>query len=299
MTDVSKTTFESTQTELRGLVDLPILNTEIAQRPSRLIEADELVALIEREDVLIVDVREPEQCVDGHIPGAVLLSYAELVQQRGLATGSLPDAQRLSWTLSAIGLHQDRYVIAYDDDTGIRAARLLWTLDVVGHRKHSLLHGGFAAWDDRELPVVAAPRRPQHHAYNAIIGDDSWVDYDYVTSIIGDPDVVLLDTRSPQEYRGETVRAARGGHIPGAVNFDWTLAIDLINNGRLRSDSELIASFNELGVTMDKEIIPYCQTHHRSSHTYLALKHLGFSNVRAYAGSWSEWGNNQNAPIEC
>ena len=200
--------------------------------------------------------------------------------------------------LSNIGLTRDQHVVAYNDDNGSHAARLLWTLDVVGHNDYSLLNGGFAAWDELDLPVVPEPRQPVRSDYYTVVQTHKYADFDYVLEKLDDPDIILLDTRSPEEFYGKQVKAARGGHIPGAINFDWTLAIDHLDNGKLRSDDELISLLHRLGVTPDKEIIPYCQTHHRSAHTSLVLRHLGFPRVRAYAGSWSEWGNRVGAPAE-
>lgn len=266
--------------------------------PSRVVEAGELAEIHGRNDLLIVDVRTVEQCLDGHIPGAVMLDYADLVCSNGTAAGQLPGAGQLSRVLSGIGLRHHHHVVAYNDDSGSHAARLLWSLDVLGHRNYSLLNGGFASWDELDLPVADEPRRPAPSDYFAVVHEDSLADFKYVKSVLGRRDTVLLDTRSPEEYEGKDVRAARGGHIPGAVNFDWLLAVDLIDNGRMRDEAELLAWFRSLGVTPDKEIIPYCHSHHRSAHTWFVLKHLGFPRVRPYAGSWSEWGNRDDAPVE-
>ena len=169
---------------------------------------------------------------------------------------------------------------------------------MLGHRRHSLLNGGFAAWDDLELPVADAPAPPTPTSYRASVTGEGVIDIEGVLSGIGNDGVLLLDVRSAPEYRGDDRRAHRGGHIPGAVHFEWSEAIDLLDNGRLRSRRELLARLEAIGVTPNKAIVPYCQTHHRSSHTYVLLKHLGFPDVRAYAGSWSEWGNAQDVPVE-
>ena len=120
----------------------------------------------------------------------------------------------------------------------------------------------------------------------------------YILTRLGDADVVFLDTRTPEEYRGVNLRAARGGHIPGAINFDWVKAIDREHNLRLKPPAELRRLLESEGVTADKEVIAYCQTHHRSSHTYVMMKSLGFPRIKGYPGAWSEWGNLPDTPVE-
>lgn len=300
MTALTESIFEQAQSEAAEVVNLTIPSTIRAKldTPPAIIEAGELAEIKQNSNLLIIDVRSLEQCVDGHIPGAVMLEYSELVARREQGTGLLPSAVELSQVLSRIGLKHDRHVVAYNDDNGSHAARLLWTLEVIGHYDYSLLNGGFAAWDELDLPVLAEPKQPTASDYKAVIQTHKYADFDYVMAKLDHPGTVLLDTRSVEEYNGEQVKAKRGGHIPGAVNIDWSLAVDLLDNGRLRDDAELVALLHQRGVTPDKEIIPYCHTHQRSAHTSLILKHLGFPRVRAYAGSWSEWGNRSGAPVE-
>ncbi len=268
------------------------------ERVPRVLEVGELAEHLSYDNVLLVDVRSPEQCVDGHIPGAVMLAYADLIRHEGPVSGAVPTVDQLSSVLSAVGLDRGIHVVAYDDDKGSHASRLLWTLDFVGHQNHSLLNGGFAAWDDDALPIDEHPATPSTTSYNAMPESAVIADYDYIRANLTNPDVVLLDTRTPAEFDGIDVRAKRGGHIPNAINFDWSLAIDLLENGRVRDGEDLSKQLGRLGVTPDREIVVYCHTHHRSSHTYLVLKHLGFPRVRAYPGSWSEWGNRDGAPVQ-
>jgi thiosulfate/3-mercaptopyruvate sulfurtransferase len=123
-------------------------------------------------------------------------------------------------------------------------------------------------------------------------------DLAYIRAHLEDPAVILVDTRSPLEYTGQKRLAERGGHIPGAVNFDWVNAMDMQNNLRLKPADALRQQLTGLGITPDKEVIVYCQTHHRSAHTYVVLKSLGYSRIKGYPGSWSEWGNLRDTPVE-
>lgn len=211
--------------------------------------------------------------------------------------GLLPDDAELSRVLSGIGLTPDRHVVAYDDEGGGKASRLLWTLDVLGHERFSLLDGGYRAWIDARLPLETTPVRAAQSAFEAVAGENARGDRDYILARLGSPDFVLVDARTPEEYTGENRRAERGGHIPGAINFNWVDAMDRSRALRLRPGDQLLAEFTALGVTPDKEVVTYCHTHHRSSHTYIVLKSLGFGRLRGYPGSWSEWGNDPSTPV--
>lgn len=263
------------------------------------VEPAELEQHLHDAGILIIDLCRPEVYVRGHIPGAAHLEYAQIVAACPPVMGLLPDGAQLSRALSGIGLTPERHVVAYDDEGGGKACRLLWTLDVIGHQHFSLLNGGLRAWVAENRPLSSGQGAPKTSHYQVgRLNESAKADKDYILAHLQDADVKLLDARTPGEYRGVDKRAARGGHIPGAVNMDWTLAIDAQNQMRLKPEAALRSQLAALGVTPDKEIITYCQTHHRSSHTYIVLKALGYPRVKGYSGAWSEWGNDPAVPVE-
>lgn len=263
-----------------------------------IVESDELESVLGGENLLVVAVGNEAAYVQRHVPGAVHLDYESIIETKPPAAGLLPGDQRLGEVFSSLGITAETHVVAYDSEKNSKAARLLWTLDTVGHRTFSLLVGGLSAWLAGGHSTESGALLPNPARYRVERHDLAQADKNYILEHLNDPNVVLVDARSPAEYAGQDVRAARGGHIPRAVNIDWELAIDSERFPRLRRVDELRNLLEEAGVTPDKEVIVYCQTHHRSSHTYIVLKLLGYPHVRGYDGSWSEWGNDPEAPIE-
>lgn len=263
-----------------------------------LLEPEDFQHRLDTPGMLIVDVSRDEVYAQLHLPGAVHLSPAQLVGGKPPATGKLPDPETLRDNLQGIGLTPETHVVAYDDEGGGWAGRLIWTLDVIGHHKYSYLNGGLRAWLDEGFPVEQA--RPEVAASRLDIRIDNGpiADREYLLKKIGDPDLAIWDARSPGEFSGERLTARRAGHIPGARNYEWTRAMDPQRGCRLRDMDAIRAELEELGLTPDREIVTHCQTHHRSGFTYLLAKLLHYPRVKAYPGSWSEWGNDPDTPIE-
>lgn len=263
-----------------------------------LIEADQLQALLGSEGLLVVDLCKPDTYAKGHIPGAVHLDYAQIVAQQPPVMGLLPSAETLGNILSLIGLTPETQVVAYDDEGGGRAARLLWTLDALGHPHSALLNGGLHAWANENHPLEVHQNHVAQSSYLAQFNDKVVARKAEILAGLDDPAVALWDSRSPEEYTGTKKFAQRGGHIPGAINMDWFNVMDQTRNLRLKPEAELRALLDARGLTPDKTVITYCQTHHRSALTYFVLKLLGYPKAKGYPGSWSEWGNAEDTPIE-
>lgn len=263
-----------------------------------LLEPADLATRLGASDLRIVDLNPSHIYARAHVPGAVSLEYGRIITPRPPAAALLPSAEQLADVLGSIGLTPAHHVVAYDDEGNGRAGRFLWTLHAVGHTRTSLLNGGLRGWLSDNRPTENTVPAITRSTYPVRISADVVADKEYILTHLKNPAVVLLDTRSPEEYTGEMVRAQRGGHIPGAVNFNWTDAMDQTRQLRLKDLKELRNALEAKGITPEKEIITYCQTHHRSAHTYMVLKVLGYPRVKAYPGSWSEWGNLPDTPIE-
>ncbi|MBT8419566.1 MAG: sulfurtransferase [Gammaproteobacteria bacterium] len=266
-----------------------------------LIEPEILTQHLDAEDLLIIDLSRAKSYAATHIPRAVHMEYAMLNLNRPPIGGLVPDTEHLGRLFSSVGLTPETHVIAYDDEGGGKAGRLVWTLHLLGHDACSVLNGGIHAWADEQYPLEREPVFPPSSGSNYpadIQRPECLVEAKYILDNLKNPETVLLDTRTPDEYSGRKRFATQGGHIPGAVNLDWTLTLDRAQNLRWKPEQELRAMFEGIGVTPDREVIVYCQTHHRSSHTYVVLKSLGYPRVRGYAGAWSEWGNMMGAPVE-
>ena len=263
-----------------------------------LLEPEQLLPILTDESLLIVDLCKPESYAKGHIAGAVHVDYRHLQSGSRPAAGKLPGVEQLSALFSSIGLNDEVHVVAYDDEGGGWAGRFLWTLDVIGHPHGSVLNGGIIAWGNEGYPVTAEIPHITTTSYSVATQGAALVTKDEIIARLEDPSLALLDARTPEEFDGSKIRAAKRGHIPGAANLNWTDTMDKSRGLRLLPDDELRKMLSDRNIRADQEVIAYCHTHHRSSHSYLMLKHLGYQKIRGYAGSWSEWGNDPDTPVE-
>ncbi len=268
------------------MADLPLL-----------LEPEQLANLLPLDNILIIDQSKAETFAEGHIPGAVHLDFKRLQRPGTPVPGLLPEVADLEAVFSELGLTPDTHVICSDDEGGGWAGRLIWVLDCIGHTKYSYINGGIVAWRQAGLPQETGTVTPQASDYKiTAINPDATFTKAQVLDNLGKPDFAIWDARSAAEYTGEKVISARGGHIPGAVNYEWTRGMDKDRGLRINDLDAFRTLLSGLGIDETKRIATHCQTHHRSGYTYLVGKILGFD-IRGYAGSWSEWGNDENTPV--
>ena len=233
----------------------------------------------------------------GHIEGSAHLPPAALVCGQPPAAGRIADADNLAHVFSEIGLQPGDTVVAYDDEGGGWAGRLIWTLDVIGHRNYRLLDGGIIAWQAAGLPMVSDSTPRPASDYSVSIDPQQLVSAESIMEQLADERFAIWDARSAPEHRGEKALAARAGRIPGARNIDWLELMDPQNDLRLKPLPQIRALLEQRGLDPAKRIVTHCQSHHRSGLTYVVGKLLGLD-IRAYDGSWSEWGNRDDTPVE-
>lgn len=245
-----------------------------------------------------VDMRAPKAYASGHVPGAIHLPLEETRGTVEEIPFQMPPVSALEARLGRAGIAREHVVVAYDDQGGLLASRLFLALEYLGHERVHVLNGGFQAWAAAGARVTRAVQNHPPQTYRARPRPDLLASKADVLAGLGRPDRVLVDARSPAEFRGQDVRAARGGHIPGARNVEWIENIRQDPVPAWKSAQDLGMIYERAGVTPDKEVVTYCQTHLRSSHTYFTLRLLGFRHVKAYTGSWVEWGNDSALPVE-
>mgnify|MGYP001817996805 FL=1 len=263
-----------------------------------IIEPDQLESILQSPDIVVVDLCKPETYIQSHVPGAVHLDYKQIIAASPPVMGLIPDAEQLNSILAQCGITPESHIVAYDDEGGGKAARLLYTLDVIGHNRYSLLNGGLHAWASEGHPLESTSNTRPASQYKVDFQHQPIATKQFIIDHLQDNSVQLVDARSTAEFAGAKKFAEKRGHIPGATNIDWLMLMDQQKNLRLKSDEELNQLLTEHNISPDKTTIVYCQTHHRSALTYIALKHLGFKDVKGYPGSWSEWGNSPDTPIE-
>lgn len=253
-----------------------------------------------RQDrVRIVDVRATPLFFLGHIQGAVNINQQEFLATRNGVPSLIPGVEEFEALMDRFGITPETIVVAYAQDNNPYAARFVWMMRYHGHDQSYVLDGGYEKWRLENRSVQRLPSRIiATSGYKCRQNRDIRSTNEDVLTRMGNPSVIIWDTRSSEEYLGRDVRANRGGHIPGATHFDWVNLQKEVNGVKvLKSEEEIRALLEQHGITRDQQVIAHCQSGIRSSYATLVLLALGYENPRNYDGSWIEWANNRANPV--
>ncbi len=271
---------------------------------SNLIQASELQNLLGDEKLRVVDARfsltDPKAgqnvYAKGHIPGAIFFDLDKDLSQPASKHGGrhpLPDMQLFADKLGQRGIGNEHLVVVYDDASGVYAGRLWFMLKYAGHEQVKVLDGGLQAYLGisgklgSDLPTYAKT------TFQLNLQADKIVTKDYILRNLENPDVLLIDARGAERYRGETEPIdAKAGHIPGAMNLPYT---ENLAAGKYKSPEALYERFADLEEA--DEIVVYCGSGVSANHNFIALEEAGFKDIKLYVGSWSDWSSYETNPV--
>jgi thiosulfate/3-mercaptopyruvate sulfurtransferase len=259
-----------------------------------LISTKELNERLEDDDLLIIDARSWHDYSEGHIQGAVNLDLFAFHWADTSREGMRAFNRQMVRILSSVGVSYDKFIVFYDDISGMFAARGVWLLQYFSHKNVKMLDGGIRKWKNDKYKIEKKINRYRPARFNPRVNSSVLATYRYILVSLSNSRIKIVDARTKDEYSGRAIRAAKLGHIPNAININWEE--NIAKDSTLKHTEMLKKLYSK--INKDDEVICYCQGGYRAANDYLALKKLGYSNVRVYLGSWYEWGNDPNLPVE-
>ena len=251
------------------------------------------------KQTIVVDTRPLDEYLNGHIPGAINIDLMQFHWIDTTRIGIRQFNRQMNILFSNLGLTGAKLGVFYDNISGPSASRGVWLSHYFSQLNASILDGGLGGWKEEGLEIEKETNAFSYSKLATNTNSNVLADLKMVKSSIMqrlDKKSVLLDCRSEQEFDGRVVRALRRGHIPGAINIDWSHNIDREKSGKFKSFKDLAKRYSM--ISKNDEVITYCQGGYRAANTYIVLKMLGFEKVRMYLGSWGEWGNKPKLPVE-
>jgi thiosulfate/3-mercaptopyruvate sulfurtransferase len=268
-----------------------------------LVTTEWLVEHLNDDDLVVAEVDEnPDLYDEGHVPGAIKLHWRDDLQDP--VERDLVEKEEFERLMGERGISNETTLVLYGDKNNWFAAYAYWYLKIYGHQDVRILDGGRQKWIDQNRELSTDVPQISAASYSARDRDETIrARRDAVLRSIGND--ALVDVRSPQEFSGELIAAPgyeqegaqRAGHIPSAQSIPWAQAVN--DDGTFKSADALRELYGGKGITPDRQVTAYCRIGERSAHTWFVLKELlGYEDVRNYDGSWTEWGNLVDVPIE-
>lgn len=265
-------------------------------RESLLISAADLAARAKDADLLILHVTDRQAAFDDeHVPGARFVRYGDIAVDGDGLGSELPPPDAIDRVLEAVGVSDASRIVVYGTST-VAAARLFFTLDVLGHSRVAMLDGGLRAWKAEGRPIARGPESPARtsvspgRGFSARLNTERLAGAEWIQQRVGTSQINLVDVRPDPEFTGSDggMRGAHvAGHIAGARQLPWGALVDA--SGRFLPASELRAKLDAIGVARDKPVVSYCMVGMRASVVYFVARYLGYE-ARLYDGSIVDWG---------
>ena len=276
-------------------------------RPDLLIEPDWLSEHLDDENLIIIDCDLPDAYNRAHIPGSVSLGDDNHLKSAGNV--HVMDEPVAKSFFNTIGVRKDTKVVAYSGRFSVYAARLWWVLRYFGHDNVSILNGGWTSWLKNGLPITDAPSRSKSLAntksndatsepFQPVINHNLMVSSEQLLEAQLTPETIIWDVRSSEEFNGGNSRGNKyEGHVPGAINLEWSDLMDK-ESGKFKDSDEVYDALLKNEINRGRPIITYCQAGVRAAHAMFTLTLMGYNNVKNYDASFAEWGNVDGFPIE-
>jgi len=249
--------------------------------------------LVRHDNIILVDSRPFGEYSQGHVKGAVNIDLFQFHWNDTSKRGIRDFEHQSRILLSNLGVKKSQEVVFYDNVSGMSSARGVWLLLYFYHKKVSLLDGGFDKWKKEGFPVVTKTNPFFKTNFRGKPNPKVLATANEIKKSIGKKGTALLDARTKEEFEGIHVRAARAGHIPSAINIDWK---ENIQGGSFKNKEELSHLYSK--IAKNSKVVTYCQGGYRAANTFVALNILGYKNVKMYLGSWGEWGNRPELPVQ-
>lgn len=273
-----------------------------SERRVALIAPEELARV--SDGVTVLDVRASwTSYLQNHLPNAAWLNIETLRAQQGELPFQLLSGEQYARLFQRLGVDPGRMVVVYSagEQLDIDATFTAWLLAELGHPKVRVLDGGYARWELEGRPLTQRyPRRPRPARLSGREFRPAVATLDQVRAAVGGDRVLLVDARPAEQFNGQAGAQLRRGHIPGAINHPWKDDLEKRDLALVWKPREsLLAAYEAQGITRDRDIIVYCNSGTEASHVFFALTYLlGYERVRIYVGSWTQWAEREELPVE-
>lgn len=260
---------------------IPVINAQ-----SDFITPQAFLKISKDKNTVVISTQSEKNYKVSHLINSIYIKHKDLTKPTG-PEGVLKTPTELAKIFGSKGVSDKNTIVIYDDGKNKNSTRMYWILKYLGAPNVKLLHKNMATWRKARLPITKAPTKVKPTTFTAKVNKAIAADFTYVKAHLTDSKVVFVDARSAAEFNGTNTKEPSKGHIPGAKNLEWKEVEK--ENGALKSNAELQKLFDANGITKNKTIVLYCGTSVRAAIIYVALKDLGYNNVKIYDGAYNEW----------